>query len=421
MRNVVFFLLGVFYSISVAAQEWTPCEWPSMKHYDSNHLYRIALPLGGIGTGTVSLGGRGELRDWEIMNTPAKNYSTVTTGNNAPFFAIYTKSKKGTSHTTLLTGPLHETEYLHYEGRGVNHHGMPRFARASFDAAYPFGQVNLSDDELPVSVRIKGFTPFVPCNDEYSSKPIAILSYEVKNKTNCDIEVAICASARNFIGKDGSKYKINWKGDNVPYGANANKNVYRSEDGISGIYMYSDGVEKTDPAYGTMAIATNATDGVTYRTSSSRDNWNNAILDFWDDFSADGELTEKYFKFREVISKYAPIPDVKLPDPIKKKNYGEVKFTHSAKLFDNLDVLSTPVESVMPLTMEKLNQGYGFVLYKAFVRGPRDEQKVRLQDVHDRGYIYKNGGFVGIQYRNDKEPMNSIAIEAEGAELAVLV
>lgn len=88
MRNVLFFLLGVFYSISVAAQEWTPCEWPSMKHYDSNHLYRIALPLGGIGTGTVSLGGRGELRDWEIMNTPAKNYSTVTTGNNAPFFAI---------------------------------------------------------------------------------------------------------------------------------------------------------------------------------------------------------------------------------------------------------------------------------------------------------------------------------------------
>lgn len=293
MRNLVFFLLGVFYSISVAAQEWTPREWPSMKHYDSNHLYRIALPLGGIGTGTVSLGGRGELRDWEIMNTPAKNYSTVITGNNAPFFAIYTKSKKGTSHTTLLTGPLHETEYLHYEGRGVNHHGMPRFARASFDAAYPFGQVNLSDDELPVSVRIKGFNPFVPCNDEYSSKPIAILSYEVKNKTNCDIEVAICASARNFIGKDGSKYKINGKGDNVPYGANANKNVYRSEDGISGIYMYSDGVEKTDPAYGTMAIATNATDGVTYRTSSRRDNWSNAILDFWDDFSADGELTEK--------------------------------------------------------------------------------------------------------------------------------
>ncbi len=33
--------------------------WPVLKRYDQDHLDRIALPLGGIGTGTVSLGGRG--------------------------------------------------------------------------------------------------------------------------------------------------------------------------------------------------------------------------------------------------------------------------------------------------------------------------------------------------------------------------
>lgn len=77
--------------ITVQAQEWKPQQWPVLKKYDKEHLYQIALPLGGIGTGTVSLGGRGELRDWEIMNVPAKKYSTVTTGNNAPFFAIYAK------------------------------------------------------------------------------------------------------------------------------------------------------------------------------------------------------------------------------------------------------------------------------------------------------------------------------------------
>ncbi|MEO2143872.1 MAG: hypothetical protein ABGW83_07145, partial [Flavobacteriaceae bacterium] len=31
-----------------------------LKSYDKDHLHRIALPLGGIGTGTVSLGGSGE-------------------------------------------------------------------------------------------------------------------------------------------------------------------------------------------------------------------------------------------------------------------------------------------------------------------------------------------------------------------------
>ena len=153
------------------------------------------------------------------------------------------------------------------------------------------------------------------------------------------------------------------------------------------------------------------------------DKYEPTISSYDDDapLNENGEPTEKYYKFREVISKYAPIPDVEMPAPIKKKKYGELKFTKSAKLFDNLDKLSTPVESVMPMTMEKLDQGYGFVLYKAFVRGPRDSQKVRLQDVHDRGYIYLDGNFVGIQYRNDKEPVNEVEIPAEGAEMSVLV
>ena len=160
-------------SFGLSAREWVPKEWPSLKHYDSAHLYQVALPLGGIGTGTVSLGGRGELRDWEIMNVPGKGYSTVTTGNNAPFFAIYTKEQGKEPQTTLLAGPLYDVEYLHYEGRSANHHGMPRFSNASFDAAYPFGQVNLSDENLPVKVRIKAFNPLVPANVEALKKLVA--------------------------------------------------------------------------------------------------------------------------------------------------------------------------------------------------------------------------------------------------------
>ena len=51
------------------------CSWPILTRYDHDHLARIALPLGGIGTGTVSLGGRGNLHDWEIVNRPAKGFT----------------------------------------------------------------------------------------------------------------------------------------------------------------------------------------------------------------------------------------------------------------------------------------------------------------------------------------------------------
>lgn len=294
MKNIrisAFTCLSAFVLAQTAfAREWVPAEWPVMKHYDENHLYRIALPLGGIGTGTVSLGGRGELRDWEIMNVPAKNYSTVTTGNNAPFFAIYVKPEGSPSQTRLLEGPLYSHEFLHYEGRPANHHGFPRFETASFDAAYPFGQVNLSDSKLPVTVRIKGFNPLVPADADASGIPVAVLTYEVTNTGAKTAEVAVCGSIRNFIGKDGSKFRTDWKGDYIPTGAKKNHNAFRQQDGLKGIYMYSEGVDSLDTAWGTLALSTNSQLPASYRKSSVPDAWNNAILSFWDDFCDDGEM-----------------------------------------------------------------------------------------------------------------------------------
>jgi len=266
-----------------------------LKKYDSDHLYRIALPLGGIGTGTVSLGGSGELRDWEIMNIPAKGYSTVTTGNDAPFFAIYTKKKDAPARSKALLGPVDYAEYQHYEGRSVDHHGLPRFRNASFEATYPFGMVNLSDPTMPVQVKMIGYNPFVPGNADDSGIPIAILKYEVQNTSDEALEVAVSGNMRNFIGKDGREHTTNWKGDYIPVGAKDNINQYRSTDQFAGIYMYSEGVEKDHRAWGTMALTTPVEQqgDITYRTSSARNSWGNALLDFWDDFSTDGVLTEK--------------------------------------------------------------------------------------------------------------------------------
>ena len=292
-KPIINILLFSFLHLIASAQVWTPANWPILKTYDSQHLLNIALPLGGIGTGTVSLGGRGELRDWEIMNIPGKQFSTITKGNDAPFFAIYVKEQNKNPQTLALLGPLHASEYMHYEGRPVNHHGLPRFSTATFNAAYPFGEVNLSDKAVPITVKIKGFNPLIPTDADASGIPMASLSYEVSNTTDSPIEVSVCGSIRNFVGKDGSKFKTDWKGDYIPLGAKNNINVYRNENGLKGIYMYSDSVPKNDPAWGTIAFTTNALEGVTYRTSSVKDDWALALLNFWDDFSADGQLTER--------------------------------------------------------------------------------------------------------------------------------
>src|ERR1700760_3138247 len=45
------------------------------RSYTGRALAQIGFPLGGIGTGSISLGGRGQLRDWEIYNRPDKGRS----------------------------------------------------------------------------------------------------------------------------------------------------------------------------------------------------------------------------------------------------------------------------------------------------------------------------------------------------------
>ena len=280
-------------SVLADSSVWHPGEWPVLNRYSADYLRQIALPLGGIGTGTVSVNGRGELCDWEIMNVPARGYSTVETGNDAPFFCIYT-CRNQQRQTTLLAGPVAWDEYQHYEGRPVNHHGLPRFSNVSFEAAYPFGQVLLTDSALPVAVRLKAFNPLIPGDADRSGLPVAVLSYEVTNRTSAPLDVAVCGSLRNFIGRDGSAFTYNWKGDVVPLGARKNRNRYREEGGVRGIYFDSEGVDSLHPAWGNMALVTATQGDVSYRTSSVRNDWSLAMLDFWDDFSADGQLSERH-------------------------------------------------------------------------------------------------------------------------------
>jgi len=80
--------------------------WPVLNRYDQKHLERIALPLGGIGTGTISLGSRGDLRDWEIMNRPAKGFIPPGVAGSGPFFALSAKPKGGTAIGRALEGSL---------------------------------------------------------------------------------------------------------------------------------------------------------------------------------------------------------------------------------------------------------------------------------------------------------------------------
>ncbi len=266
--------------------------WPSLRAYDRDHLARIALPLGGIGTGTVSLGGRGDLRDWEIMNRPAKGFVPLM-GQIGPFFALFVTNEQGWRECRIIEGPIEPFEYEGSHGSPAVNENFPRFRYCSFFAAYPFGRVVLSDPDLPLEVHLKAFNPLVPVDVDASSIPAAILRYEVHNRAPKPINATICGSLPNFIGMDGGQTGLDWKGDQIWTGAKGNRNEFRNADGRSGIFMRSDGVNPDSEQWGTISLTVPGSQDLSYRTGWAPDEWGGSVLDFWDDFSTDGRLEER--------------------------------------------------------------------------------------------------------------------------------
>jgi len=269
--------LALLLAAAVQGETW-------LRTYDEDHLARISLPLGGIGTGTLGLGGRGELRDWEIMNRPARGHTGVEVGNEAPFFVL-----RAGGFTSLLQGPVDVGEYEQAEGRSVNHHGFPRFARAAFASTYPFGRVTLEDPSAPVRVELTGFNPLVPGDSEASSLPVASLTYRVTNVTAAPLDVTVAGALRNFIGCDGSKRRNTWYNDpTVPDGALSNRNEAVEADGLRGVFLTSAGVDRRDAAWGTIALVTDSEGEVSRRLDTMPNDWAHSILDLWEDFAEDG-------------------------------------------------------------------------------------------------------------------------------------
>jgi len=273
--------------------------WPVLKRYDRDHLARIALPLGGIGTGTVSLGGRGDLRDWEVCNRPAKGF-TPAVARVGPFFALYARAGDASPVLRLLEGPLELMEYEGSSGAAVPNHGLPRFRACEFAAAYPLGQVSLHDDAMPLDVRLEAFNPLIPPDADRSGLPVAVLRYVLTNRTAQPVAATVAGSVPNFIGADGST---------AAPGPRGNRNVFRAGEDAQGIFMTSDGVSPSaeqrgslalavlisaaSPAPRTTEVATTNINEITYRTDWRKPHWGASLLDFWDDLAADGRLDRR--------------------------------------------------------------------------------------------------------------------------------
>ena len=272
LRQLAFSLVLAMLVLPSAAGENT---WPILKTYEGEYLRRVKMPLGGIGTGTVSLNGRGGLVDWSIRSSPAIGFTPSSGRSEASSgFWLRTRTIDGKVATRLMEGPLDSELYEGAEGVGALNHGFPRFRSCKFRAAYPLAQVCLSDEAMPVDATLEAMNPLVPGDVEASSFPVAVLRWKLSNKTDDPVTVSILGFLVNPAAGDTEKHVVN-------------------QDGLSGVSIGSADETPSDSTRGRVALVAPFNCGAISQALHIDDlEWRVRMDRFWKQFEATGKASD---------------------------------------------------------------------------------------------------------------------------------
>jgi len=262
------------------AQARTSREVAYPRSFTGPALAMISYPLGGIGAGSIGLGGRGQLRDWEIFNRADKGNSLLYS-----FPSIWVQAEGSSPVAHVLEARI-EPPYEGQDGLGShNAPGLSRLAGATFTGEFPMARIEFHDESLPVEVSLEAWSPFIPLDADESGLPVAILRYRVRNTGRSTASVSIAFSIENPVQPFDRTSPLKPEEDK-------RTNTLRTGSGFRGIFMQNPALSKDAPGSGSFALAVLNASEEEY--SSLRGwpagRWWNSPLLFWDDFSSDGKL-----------------------------------------------------------------------------------------------------------------------------------
>jgi uncharacterized protein (DUF608 family) len=162
--------------------------------YSGDNTTQVAVPIGGIGAGSVCMNGYGGLQDFSIHTHPETTALPSTFSANSPEAAFATLRIKGSSGVTkMIEGPFPAFKIFDQglQGQGLRRggfEGFPRFQKCTFKGEFPFAEATLSDAAVPLEVKITGWNPFIPLDDKNSGIPCALLEYTLRNASSQSVD-----------------------------------------------------------------------------------------------------------------------------------------------------------------------------------------------------------------------------------------
>jgi non-lysosomal glucosylceramidase len=271
-------------TVPAEAQPRRDFDYP--RRFTGSQLKMISFPLGGVAAGSLGLGGRGQLVDWEIFNRPNKGHRPTYA-----FPSIWVQSGNSKPVAHVLEARI-LPPYEGQDGLGSdNVPGLSRLEGAVFTGAYPLAHIDFEDRALPVKVELDAISPFIPHDADDSGLPVAILRYRVTNPGPAAATVSIAFSIDNPVRGHAAG------ADHARPEEEERVNEYRSAQGLAGLVMTNPALAAKDPnnpMVGSFVVAAVAGAGsVTHWNGWPKGRWWNSPLLFWDQFSKDGTLGDQ--------------------------------------------------------------------------------------------------------------------------------
>ena len=131
------------------------------------------MPVGGICCGQLYLGGDGKLWHWDLFNLPQPaNFSD----SGGPNYAHPPKPESPIEQGFALKVTVGDkSQARQLDSRGFQTEDI------AFQGQYPVATIDYRAKDLPVSVSLTAFSPFIPLNVEDSSLPATVLRFTVRN------------------------------------------------------------------------------------------------------------------------------------------------------------------------------------------------------------------------------------------------
>ncbi|MFJ2543534.1 beta-galactosidase family protein [Microbacterium sp. NPDC087589] len=167
------------------------------------------------------------------------------------------------------------------------------------------------------------------------------------------------------------------------------------------IYMFHGGTN--------MGLTNGANDKGVYKSITTS-------YDYDAPLSEDGSPTDKYFAFREVIARYAPVPD-EVPEASPDAPTLEVTLDRAVRFTEALPALGSPGSFDHTPTMDELRQWTGFALYRTPLEA--NDAVLSVEEVRDRAIVMLDGEPIGLLDRATST--TAVALPARAGELGVLL